>query len=82
MRDRDRIVGSLEDVYRGAFQRAEEGGRLDDMHRLDFDFQRDQVFLEVLLDIRDVLALPPESEEEGRSLIEKAQALRNITRLR
>lgn len=84
MRDRERILGSLEGVYRSAFQHAEDTEDDDTMRRLDFDFQRDQVFLETLLDIRELLALPAgtEPEEGTKSLIQKAQALRNLTRLR
>jgi hypothetical protein len=51
------------------------------MARLDLEFQRDQVHLEVLLDIRDVLSVPAK-EEKGSSLLEKAQALRQLTKLR
>jgi len=89
MRDRRRILDSLEVTYREAFAGAKERGDLDAMARLDLDFQRDQLQLEVLLDIRDVLA-PTEEEpakersllEEGSALIEKAGALRRIVRLR
>ena len=89
MRDRRRILDSLEGTYREAFAAAKERGDLDSMARLDLDFQRDQLQLEVLLDIRDVLA-PTEGEpakersllEEGSALIEKAGALRRIARLR
>jgi hypothetical protein len=80
MRHRDRVLKSLESVYRTAFDQARE--RNDDraMERLDLDYQRDQLRLEVLLDIRDLLA--PTDEEEAKSLLDKAQALRNIARLR
>jgi hypothetical protein len=80
MRHRDRVLKSLESVYRTAFDQARE--RDDDlaMERLDLDYQRDQLRLEVLLDIRDLLA--PTDEEEAKSLLDKAQALRNIARLR
>jgi hypothetical protein len=83
MRERERLVGSLESVYRSAFQDADDAGDADGMRRLDFDFQRDQVFLEVLLDIRDLLGHPAAESAGGtKSLIDKAQALRNLTRLR
>lgn len=85
MRRRERILGNLEDLYRGAFARAEKNGEEEAMARLDFQFQRDQLQLEVLLDIRDLLALSePDtgSEEKSTSLLEKAQAIRRLTRLR
>lgn len=83
MRERNRILGSLETVYRGAFDDARDRDDRDDMRRLDFDFQRDQLFLEVMLDIRDLLAAEPGEEGEGvGGLIDRARALKNLTRLR
>ena len=80
MRDRDRVLQSLESVYRTAFDEARGRDDADAMARLDLDYQRDQLHLEVLLDIRELLA--PTQEDEAASLLEKAQALRNITKLR
>ena len=83
MRERDRILGSLETVYRGAFEEAEGRDDREHMRRLDFDFQRDQLFLEALLDIRDLLAAEPAEEGEGvTGLIDRARALKDLTRLR
>jgi hypothetical protein len=89
VRNRRRVLDSLEATYREAFERAKADDDGDEMARLDLDFQRDQLQLEVLLDIRDLL-LPeePATDKEGRSLIEegsalieKAGALRRMTRL-
>jgi hypothetical protein len=85
MRDRDRIVRNLEDLYREAFGRAEGEGEQESMARLDFEFQRDQLYLEVALDIRELLsAMESGKDGEGKttSLLEKAQAIRRLTRLR
>jgi len=86
MRSRERIVASLESTYREAFERAEKADDSEGMARLDFDFQRDQVLLEVLLDVRTALtAAPPDPEQKSSSLLEKAQTLRklkNFTKLR
>lgn len=82
MRERDKIVGNLESLYRDAFDRAREDEEEDRMERLDFRFQRDQLFLEALLDVRDLLAAVPADEEGSESLLEKAEALRRLTRLR
>ena len=84
MRARERVLQSLEKVYRSAFADAEEGGDAEKMSALDLDYQRDQIRLEVLLDIRDLLAAPEPAEpgEETISLLEKAQKIRNLTRLR
>lgn len=81
MRDRQRVLDSLESVYRAAFAAAEGSGDAAEMARLDFEFQRDQIHLEVLLDIREHVSAPPEDDSDP-SLLEKAQALRNITRLK
>ncbi len=85
MRNRERVLGSLESVYREAFEAAKSQEDPDAMARLDFEFQRDQLQLEVLLDIRDLIATPAEDPEESSSvgsLLERAQALRNLTKLR
>ncbi|MFH1766061.1 MAG: hypothetical protein ABIF09_17890 [Gemmatimonadota bacterium] len=85
MRDGKRILGNLEQLYREAFQRAEGKGDEAVMAQLDFDFQRDQLYLELALDIRDLLsALDTGKDAEGKttSLLEKAQAIRRLTRLR
>lgn len=81
MRDRERVLQSLETVYRTAYEAAQGAEDRDAMARLDFEYQRDQLQLEILLDIRDLLAPEPE-EAEGSSLLEKAQKLRQITRLK
>lgn len=82
MRDRERILHSLEKVYRGAFTAAEEAGDVPRMARLDVEYQRDQLHLEVLLDIRDLLLPEPPSEDKTTSLLEKAQQIRRLTKLR
>ena len=51
MRDRQKILGNLDSLYREGFLRAEEDGNQEAMVSMDFDFQRDQLFLEALLDI-------------------------------
>lgn len=86
MRDRETIVSNLEKVYREAYETAREGEDDERMERLDFRFQRDQLLLEAVLDVRELLAAPAPAEgeeaEEESSLLDKAQALRKITRLR
>jgi hypothetical protein len=85
MRDRQRILENLEELYREAFKRAEEGDDEDAMARLDFDFQRDQLYLEIALDLRELLAaMESGKDNDGKttSLLEKAQAIRRLTRLR
>ena len=85
MRDRQKILGNLESLYREGFQRAEEGGDQATMARMDFDFQRDQLYLEAILDVRELLAVVDSGKDnEGKttSLLEKAQAIRRLTKLR
>ncbi len=84
MRERDRVLRSLENVYREAFGAAEAAGDGAAMSRLDLDYQRDQLHLEVLLDIRDLLSAPEEEDGADKtiSLLEKAQNLRRLTKLR
>ena len=85
MRDRQRILKNLEDLYKDAFRLAEEKGREDEMARLDFEYQRDQLYMEAALDLRELLsAMDSGKNVEGKttSLLEKAQAIRRLTRLR
>jgi hypothetical protein len=85
MRARDRVLQSLDNVYRGAFSAAEQAGDRAAMDRLDLEYQREQLHLEVLLDIRDLL-MPPATDEassvdKATSFLEKAQQIRRLTRL-
>lgn len=84
MRSRQRLIGNLEDLYRREFKQADEDEDPARMAELDFGFQRDQLYMEVLLDLRDLLS-EPEPTEEPSSLLEKAEKLKklkNLTRLR
>lgn len=84
MRSRDRVLQSLEKVYRSAFAQAEEKSDPVRMQALDLEYQRDQIQLEVLLDIRDLLTVtaPEALGDETVSLLEKAQKIRNLTKFR
>ena len=82
MRIRRRILDSLDSVYREAFRKAEETGDREAMADLDFDYQREQLRMEVWLDIRELL-LPREEEGESEaSILDRAEQLRRIVRLR
>ncbi|MBM4183452.1 MAG: hypothetical protein FJ207_04405 [Gemmatimonadetes bacterium] len=85
MRARDRVLQSLDNVYRGAFSAAEQAGDTEAMARLDLEYQREQLQLEVLLDIRDLLAPTTADEtssvDKATSFLEKAQQIRRLTRL-
>jgi len=80
-RERDRILENLETVYREAYNEASELGNKDRMAQLDASFQREQLILEVLLDIRDALGALADAPN-SKSTLEKLDALRKLTKLR
>jgi hypothetical protein len=55
-RSRDRILANLDDMYREAFEAAKSSGNDDKMRTLDFAYRREQLYFEILLDIRDAMA--------------------------
>ena len=54
-RSRERILGNLEDMYREAFERVKATGDQSQMVTLDFAYRREQLYFEILLDIRDAM---------------------------
>ena len=54
-RSRDRILGNLDEMYREAFDRAKTSGDDAQMASLDFAYRREQLYFEILLDIRDAM---------------------------
>jgi hypothetical protein len=54
-RPRDRILANLDDMYREAFERAKTSGDQAQMATLDFAYRREQLYFEILLDVRDAL---------------------------
>jgi len=54
-RPRDRILQNLDEMYSEAFERARESGDKSQMTVLDFAYRREQLYFEVLLDVRDAL---------------------------
>lgn len=54
-RTRDRILSNLDDMYREAFERAKASGDDAQMATLDFAYRREQLYFEILLDIRDAM---------------------------
>jgi hypothetical protein len=55
MRSRDQILTNLETAYREQFDRAKLENQPRRMEELDAGYLRDQLMLEVLLDVRDLL---------------------------
>jgi len=54
-RSRERILTNLEEMYREAFDRAKETGDPSAMTSLDFAYRREQLYFEILLDVRDAM---------------------------
>jgi hypothetical protein len=80
MRPRDRILGNLEAIYRESFDRAKEAADDRRMADLENGYMRDQLMLEILLDIRDLFAVAPAAPTKGTSAIEKLESLRRLAR--
>ena len=82
-RQRQQILDNLDTVYREAFQRAKTAGDERRMLDLDAAYQREQLLLEVLLDIRDSLTgLKASKSDSGGNPIAAIDTIRNLTRLR
>lgn len=83
-RPREHILGNLETLYREAFTRAQAAGDHAEQARLDFEYRRDQLYLEAVLDVRDLLRPPPpppNPANEDKSVLEQISELRSLTRL-
>ena len=78
-RPRDRILANLESIYRDAYERADKAGDKQRMLDLDAAYQREQLLLEVLMDIRDAL---PAAAKPADSALEKLAALRRLAQPR
>lgn len=52
-RSRERILANLEEMYSEAFKRAKADDDDKQMATLDFAYRREQLYLEILLDVRD-----------------------------
>ena len=54
-RTRTTILNNLDEMYREAFERARVTGDQTQMATLDFAYRREQLYFEILLDVRDAL---------------------------
>jgi hypothetical protein len=82
-RPRERILANLESVYREAYDRAKAAGDERRMLDLDAAYQREQLLLEVLLDIRDILAAaPPRRPDSGTDPLAALDTIRRVAKLR
>lgn len=81
-RARTRVLANLEAVYREAYNRAKEAGDKTRMLDLDAAYQREQLLLEVLLDIRDALTAQGGGGSVTKSAIDKLADLQRLTKLK
>lgn len=58
-RSRERILNNLEEMYREAFERARASNDLQQQASLDFAYRREQLYFEILLDVRDAMERRP-----------------------
>ena len=86
MRPRQQILENLDAVYREAYERAKAAKDERRMVDLDAAYQREQLLLEVLLDIRDGLRAPPppapQKPEGATNPIAALDTIRRITKFR
>jgi hypothetical protein len=54
-RTREKILNNLDEMYREAFERAKTAGDEKQMATLDFSYRREQLYFEILLDVRDAI---------------------------
>jgi hypothetical protein len=54
-RSRERILANLEEMYGEAFRRAKAAEDEAQMTTLDFAYRREQLYFEILLDVRDAM---------------------------
>jgi len=80
MRSRERILNNLENLYRESYDRAQKHKDEGRMIDLESGYMRDQLMLEILLDIRDLFSVAPAAS--GGSALEKLEAIRRLTKLR
>ncbi|HEY3280228.1 MAG TPA: hypothetical protein VGJ83_06925 [Gemmatimonadales bacterium] len=86
-RARQHVLDNLDAIYREAYERAKAAKDERRMADLDAAYQREQLLLEVLLDIRDSLApaaspAPGAGKDKGPDPMAALETIRRITRLR
>lgn len=78
MRPRDRILANLEAIYRESYDRAKTAGESARMIDLESAYMRDQLMLEILLDVRDLFSAGA-AAPEGDAL-ERLDQLQRLVR--
>ncbi|MEO8294654.1 MAG: hypothetical protein ABI613_03985 [Gemmatimonadota bacterium] len=82
MRPRDNILKNLESIYRESYDRARQEGQEPRMVDLENAYMRDQLMLEILLDIRDLFSVAPAAPNASSSALEKLEAIRRLARFK
>ncbi len=77
MRPRDAILGDLENIYQASFDAARKAEQPRRAEELDNAYQRDQLMMEILIDVRDLLARQP-AAPPGQSVLDQLEALRRL----
>lgn len=80
MRPRERILSNLETLYRENYDRAQATDDPARMADLENAYLRDQLMLEILLDIRDLFAVAPAAPKPGTSALETLEKLRRLAK--
>ena len=80
-RPRQRIMDNLESIFREAYERAKGVDDPTRMADLDSSYQREQLLLEVLLDIREALE-ETSKKSPAQGAMEKINMLRKIVKPR
>lgn len=81
-RQRQQILDNLDAVYHEAYDRAKAANDERRMADLDAAYQREQLLLEVLLDIRDSLGGATPKRDASASPMAALDTIRRLTRLR
>jgi hypothetical protein len=86
-RPRQKILDNLEAVYREAYERARAADDQIRMADLDAAYQREQLLLEVLLDVRDALGAlpaptPAPAPSGGSDAVSALETIHRIAKLR
>jgi hypothetical protein len=81
-RPRQQVLDNLDTVYREAYERAKKANDAARMADLDAAYQREQLLLEVLLDIRDSLSATAPKRDAGTTPMAALDTIRRLTRLR
>ncbi len=79
MRSRDEILGNLETIYQASFDAAKQASQPRRMEELDSAYQRDQLMMEILIDVRDLLARQP-AAPPGQTVLDQLEAFRRLAK--